>query len=598
VRSRPGIGRWATLAVALALLIPATGVGPSGAAGTGPDDAVDTTGGQGYWLAGADGSVYGFGAAENFGVVSARVRQPIAGVAATPTGAGYWLVGTDGGLFSFGDAPFLGSTGDITLNRPVVGMAASPTGDGYWFVAADGGIFSFGDAGFYGSTGAIRLNRPVVGMAATPTGRGYWFVAADGGVFTFGDAGFYGSTGAVRLNKPIVGMAATPTGAGYWLVASDGGVFTFGDAGYFGSSGDQRLNAPIVGLSPTPSGQGYWFGAADGGVFNFGDADFVGSVGGKTLSRPVTAMAAVPAGGGRTGSREPDSDPPVGSDDPAPGTPPDTGPDRSTSELPPVPVAPTERGGPFDVALIGDTGYSESQERVLLDVRNDIGVAGAAFTIHVGDIWSEADADCSEEDYQDVHGVFDGFAAPLVYTPGDNEWADCPGSSSGALNRIREIFFSTGETLGQRRMSVNRQSGMPENARFTGGGVVFVTINEPGPSGRGGSHRDHNIDWLNAAFDEAEATGAPGVVVAWQDNPFEPSGGRLEETLEDRSAAFGRPVVLVHGDTHHAQVDHPLDDLDNFTRVEVEGDSSSGEWTRMTVDPTSPEVFSFDEERA
>ncbi|MGH9035708.1 MAG: hypothetical protein ACRD0O_08070, partial [Acidimicrobiia bacterium] len=167
-----------------------------------------------------------------------------------------------------------------------------------------------------------------------------------------------------------------------------------------------------------------------------------------------------------------------------------------------------------------------------------------------------------------------------------------------ALNRIRELFFSTGETLGQRRMSVDRQSGMPENARFRAGGVVFVTLNEPGATGRGGSHRDRNIEWLNAAFDQAAATGAAGVVVGWQDNPFEPSGGRLLHTLEERTEAFGKPVVLVHGDTHHPQVDHPWDDLPNFTRVEVQGDSSSGEWWRMTVDPQSPHVFSFKKERA
>jgi hypothetical protein len=553
-----------TLAVALALLFPVTGTEISGASSTGADPAVAAAGSaQGYWLAGADGSVYAFGAAVSLGPVPTGVRRPIAGVATTPSGRGYWLVGADGGVFSFGDARFLGSTGGMTLNRPVVGTAASPTGAGYWFVAADGGIFSFGDAGFFGSTGALRLNRP------------------------------------------IVGMAPTPTGAGYWLVASDGGVFAFGDAGFFGSTGALRLNAPIVGLAPTPTGRGYWFVAADGGVFNFGDAAFAGSTGGKALAQPITAMAAVPAGAVRSANPQapggapgptpgPDSDP----DPDAAPTPPDTAPDQPAPGAPPVPVAPTDRGGPFDVALIGDTGYSETQERVLLDIRRDIGAAGAALTIHVGDIWSEVDADCTVADYQEVRNVFDGFAGAVMYTPGDNEWTDCPGSTSGALNRIREIFFPTDETLGQRRMSLDRQPAMRENARLTMGGVVFVTINEPGASGRGGSHRDNNVEWLNAAFDHAEATGAPGVVVGWQDNPFEPSGGRLLRTLDERMAAFGKPVVLVHGDTHHAQIDHPWGDLPNFTRVEVQGDSSSGEWYRMTVDPQDPHVFSFKKERA
>jgi hypothetical protein len=47
-----------------------------------------------------------------------------------------------------------------------VGMAPTHDGGGYWLVATDGDIFNYGDASFLGSTGNIRLNKPVVGMAA------------------------------------------------------------------------------------------------------------------------------------------------------------------------------------------------------------------------------------------------------------------------------------------------------------------------------------------------------------------------------------------------------------------------------------------------
>jgi hypothetical protein len=55
--------------------------------------------------------------------------------------------------------------GAVHLNKPVVGMAATPDGGGYWLVASDGGIFSFGDAPFLGSTGGITLNQPITAMA-------------------------------------------------------------------------------------------------------------------------------------------------------------------------------------------------------------------------------------------------------------------------------------------------------------------------------------------------------------------------------------------------------------------------------------------------
>jgi hypothetical protein len=41
------------------------------------------------------------------------------------TGDGYWLVASDGGIFAFGSAPFLGSTGNLTLNKPITGMSGT-----------------------------------------------------------------------------------------------------------------------------------------------------------------------------------------------------------------------------------------------------------------------------------------------------------------------------------------------------------------------------------------------------------------------------------------------------------------------------------------
>ena len=219
-------------------------------------------------------------------------------VPAAASAPGYWLLGGDGGVFSFGAARFMGSTGDIKLNRPAVAMDATPDGNGYWFTATDGGVFTFGSAGFFGSTGAVHLNQPVVGMATTPTGKGYWLVASDGGIFAFGDAGFYGSTGAVKLTQPIIGMAPTPTGEGYWLVARDGGIFAFGDAGFYGSTGGNAGTSPVADLAVTPTGKGYWLLGEDGGIYNFGDAPYRGSPAGTGLcDRPLARRIAASSTG-------------------------------------------------------------------------------------------------------------------------------------------------------------------------------------------------------------------------------------------------------------------------------------------------------------
>jgi hypothetical protein len=198
-----------------------------------------------YGFATAAGTVHVYGS-YNFGSVTGQqLPGKIVGFAFGPHASGYWLTGADGSVYALGSVPYLGSMRGMHLNKPIVAMAATPDGRGYWLVASDGGIFNYGDAHFYGSAGNIRLHRPIVGMASTGDGHGYWLVASDGGMFAYGDAKFRGSMGGKPLNKPIDGMASTGDGGGYWLVAADGGIFTFGDAHFGGSLGGDHLAAPV-----------------------------------------------------------------------------------------------------------------------------------------------------------------------------------------------------------------------------------------------------------------------------------------------------------------------------------------------------------------
>jgi len=269
---------------------------------------------MGYWLVGSDGGVFAFGAAPYLGSTgNLHLNKPIVGMASTSDGRGYWLVASDGGIFTFGNAQFFGSTGGLRLNKPIVGMAATPSGLGYWLVASDGGIFSFGDAQFYGSTGSIKLNKPIVAMTKTPDGLGYLLVATDGGVFCFGDAQFRGSAANFNLNQPINGLVVTPivatdptlpkpppgdTDGGYLLSAADGGLFAFGNASFMGSAASLNLKEPIVGIMSTPDFGGYWQVANDGGVFAFGDAQFKGSIGDTVIIKPnIVGLASDPVFG-------------------------------------------------------------------------------------------------------------------------------------------------------------------------------------------------------------------------------------------------------------------------------------------------------------
>ena len=255
---------------------------------------------------------------------------------------------------------------------------------------------------------------------------------------------------------------------------------------------------------------------------------------------------------------------------------------------------PAALAPPFRIGLIGDTGYNAEGERNFLRVRDSMNAAGLAFSVHDGDIWMGGTS-CSDDRLRTVKSIFHGFRA-LVYTPGDNEWQDCPQGPAGRLPAIRQVFFSTSQSLGTVPISQRRQDGTPENARWEWGGVVFATLNVPGPSG-GGPATPADLAWLDKTFDRAEAIGAPAVMIIWQDDPTDGSSPALVAKLRKRAAAFRKPVMLVHGDTHRYKLDNPWRDVRNLTRLET-FPTFTPEWVKIIVNPASPAVFTVARMRA
>jgi hypothetical protein len=280
---------------------------------------------------------------------------------------------------------------------------------------------------------------------------------------------------------------------------------------------------------------------------------------------------------------------------------------------------------PFTLAVIGDTPYGAAQ---LAAFPNDIADINAdpdvRTVIHLGDI-KNGSSRCSDDYFEQIRSDFAGFEDPLVYTPGDNEWTDCHRASNGGylpterLAKIRELFFS------DRLHGVARQrSPFIENQRFTQADTVFVTLNIPGSDNDrvpwfGAAETQQQKDaqarevrtrtaadltWLDAAFQQAEDQDAAAVVIGEQADMWDPeaaAAGQLsgydpfKAALSEHAREFGRPVLLLEGDSHHYLTDHPLADAPNVTRIVVQGsDSAPHEWLRLHVDPKAPGVFSWE----
>jgi len=304
-------------------------------------------------------------------------------------------------------------------------------------------------------------------------------------------------------------------------------------------------------------------------------------------------------------------------------------------------------------ALFGDWPYGniiDSAPAFIAQVNADPDVQLA---LHIGDIHSGSQA-CGDAYNLSIFNFFQQFNDPLVYTPGDNEWTDCQKTkefSSGAplaeLAKLRALFFPTpGKSLGMAPKTVLSQASAfdaahPEDAAYVENviweeaGVLFVTLNIPGsnddhavwaapfsdPAGQADeiAKRDAaNSRWLAKAFALATAHGDAGLLLGQQADMWDPAqvvagGDGLNgydahvAQLAAATLAFGKPVLLVNGDSHLFEADHPLADpsavaytyhpiaapVPNLTRITVDGSTNFKDWVKLVVDPTTPAVFSW-----
>ncbi|MBE2258340.1 MAG: metallophosphoesterase [Rhodobacteraceae bacterium] len=275
-------------------------------------------------------------------------------------------------------------------------------------------------------------------------------------------------------------------------------------------------------------------------------------------------------------------------------------------------------------AVIGDTPYNSYEEQELPLMLDDIAAENPQLIVHAGD-FKDSRMRCSDQLFLERRALFDASRVPLIYVPGDNDWADCHQLTAGhydpleRLQKLREIFFAAPRSLGKRTIAVERQPGAyPEQLRWRLGPVLFVSLNVPGPNNNWGmgakpgaeylARNPQVIEWLEQAFAKARREQAAAIVIVMQANPgfkhyaagLGHAGYRqLLDTLRRETLGFPGQVLLIHGDTHWRRIDQPLRDpvsklpIANFTRLETFGYPLLG-WVKVIVDSEQAELFRFE----
>ncbi len=290
----------------------------------------------------------------------------------------------------------------------------------------------------------------------------------------------------------------------------------------------------------------------------------------------------------------------------------------------------------FSFVAIGDMPYGKAETAYppyeqLISTINGL---EPDFTIHIGDIKSGS-TDCSDQEFQNQLDFFNTFNTAVIYTPGDNEWTDCHRKKAGEydpierLGKLREMFFAEAMSLGKEPFELERQSDlMPEqalyveNSRFIKNGVMFLQIHVVG-SNNNFEVRDEvavaefvardkaNIAWIQDSFAMASAQDIKAIVVSIHADVFDTAAyysifprhsGFLESignTLIPWTEEFGKPVLLIHGDSHVFRIDRPFKNsegntLTNLVRLEVFG-SSNVHAVKVLVEPNAvnSSIFAF-----
>ncbi|GAA3348602.1 hypothetical protein GCM10020358_67660 [Amorphoplanes nipponensis] len=314
----------------------------------------------------------------------------------------------------------------------------------------------------------------------------------------------------------------------------------------------------------------------------------------------------------------------------------------------------------YTVGLFGDMPYGDYGRAHYPAVIADMNAAHLAFSLFDGDTKNgsepcyadphpedpanptpdKAVADATHPDvYKSTLSLFARLDAPVIYTPGDNEWTDCDrpstlgglvSDSSDRLAYLRKLSYPDNRSLGRHKMTVIRQSAAyPENVRFAKGPVTYLALNIPGsdnnfadgakngPAAEGqaeyAARNAANLAWLRTGFAAAKAAHSKGVLIVTQADMWDPSAvlthyADTKAELFRQTTAFAGRVALVNGDSHSFETTKPLTDyatvnaaglagpnvVENFTRVTTFGEAQN-HWVSLTVDAHDPNVFTFEQ---
>ena len=256
-------------------------------------------------------------------------------------------------------------------------------------------------------------------------------------------------------------------------------------------------------------------------------------------------------------------------------------------------------------------GEVENYLKMLIDSIND---HNPSLIIHIGDTLGGREP-CTDSMILLHLKLMNRLDAPVLYTPGDNEWRDCYQEKKSViydnlerLDYIRKTHFSNNKTLGKNPIFVENfsENGYPENARIILNNIVFITAHLVGsnnnydPTNLRNTNEYYerdlaNIEWIKDSFTNYDKANA--FVVAIHADMY--SNGSLISSeykkfataLYSLSNEFKKPVLILYGDSHKFKDFKPMPKKYPFIHAINNYGNPDIKALMIEVDPYNKEPF-------
>ena len=208
--------------------------------------------------------------------------------------------------------------------------------------------------------------------------------------------------------------------------------------------------------------------------------------------------------------------------------------------------------------VMGDVPYSRVGTRRLeqqvkeISQRVESGEDESSFIIHVGDFMIPSNTNCAEAYFRKPFQIFQEYCAlPLIVTPGDNDYLDCPNPEL-AFSHFSKYFIEPVDTWRDRShipSILQRSETREENFVFHEKGVLFIGINmipEPTKSPTFEERMSDNLYWMKSSLEKHIHESRAIVIFGHSE-----VGQRIFDPIKEVVSKTEIPLLYVHGNGHH-----------------------------------------------